>query len=467
MHYWEPVAAEALDRFHAAACRLLEEMGIRIRHPGAIDRLVAAGAKQADAATVRLPRAMVECAIASAPDTFRIYDRRGGSAVIGDASHHHLNGGTMTEMLDYPSGTRRPATLQDVRQLHHLVDALDAIDLAVPMVEGRDAPAGQGEILTCAEMLKHTTKFCFACPVEARATQAFIDMAKAVAGTPDLSGKPIVGLLATIVPGYEIDQEGAEVMMMAGREGLPIVLMGGSIAGMQAPATMAGSLLMKVTEELAALCLVQAVRPGSPCLMDFSHVKLDMRTMEIEEAGPDFALGMAVGAQLGRRYGIPSYVCPSSDSKACDFQAGHEMSHLLLAALLCGTHVSVNAGTASKCSAGSYELLVLHNEMLRGLLRIRRGMTIDDDTLAADVQLEVGLRGDYLGHPHTLRHIRSPDEFLHKDLFDATGIRAPYEDPCGRAQARWRQLLRDHQPAVSAADKRAIDAVVKRHLESH
>ena len=58
-----------------------------------------------------------------------------------------------------------------------------------------------GEILTSAEVLKNTSKFCLACPVEARATEAFVQMAKALAGISDLSQRPTIGLLATMLPG--------------------------------------------------------------------------------------------------------------------------------------------------------------------------------------------------------------------------------------------------------------------------
>jgi len=459
MRYWEPVSDRDLDRIHEAACQILSELGIRIRDPETLEVLREAGARRAGGDIVFLPRDLVEKAIESAPETFAVFDRRGGSMVIGTDAHYHVAGGTMTEILEFPGWTRRPAALKDVRDLARIIDALDCVDFGIPMVEAMDVPRGTGEILSCAEVLKNTTKFCLACPVDRRANRAWIDMAKAAAGVDDLSRRPIVGMLATMLPGYEIDAEGAQALLIAANEGVPIVLMGGSISGAQGPATMAGGLVMKLAEELAALCVVQSVRPGSPCLMDWGQIKLDMRTAEIEEAGPDYPLAIGAGAQLSRRYGIPSYSCPSADAKVADFQAGVEMGECMQTAILSGIHLTVNAGTAAKCSVASYELLVLHNEMLRNMGRVRRGLTVTDETLAVGIQKEVGIRGEYLVHPHTLRFVRDPEEFLHKDLFDATGVRQPYEEPCRGAKARWEQLLRDHQPAVSEEERRSIDAV--------
>ena len=461
MQYWEPLTEDELVQVHQSACQILAELGMIIRNARAIEVLVEAGAEQVDEFIVRIPQALVERSIEQTPSSFTVCDRRGGEYLIGEDNHFHLPGGTMTEILDYPSNTRRSATLQDVQQLTQIVDALDAVQFGSVMVEGMDAPAGMGEIMSCAEVLKNTTKFVLVCPAEARANKAVVEMAKALAGTDDLSSRPFIALLATIIPGYEMDFEAAETFMLAADEGLPLVVMGGGIQGAQSPATMAGTMLMKTASELGALCIAQSVRPGTPIIMDWGQVKLDMRTAEIEEAGPEFSLAIAAGAQLSRRYGIPSYACPGADSKIGDLQAGLEFGETFMAAILAGINITVNAGTVSKCSAASYELLVLHNEILRNMQRVRQGMRIDEETLAVSLQIEVGLRGDYLSRPETLHAIRGTDEFLHKDLFDATGIRMDYQDPMEKAQQRWQQILKEREVAISDEDKKAIDRVVE------
>jgi trimethylamine:corrinoid methyltransferase-like protein len=151
-----------------------------------------------------------------------------------------------------------------------------------------------------------------------------------------------------------------------------------------------------------------------------------------------------------------------------DLEKMHEAACRLLAELGVRIHdkqalsALQRAGTASRCSAASYELLVLHNEILRTLTRVRHGLEVNDETLAVDVQLEAGIRGDYMLHPHTLRTIRSAGRFIHKDLFDSTGVRSAYQDPLARAHERCKTILRDHQPDVSADERRAIDEVIAR-----
>ena len=273
MKYWETASQEDLQRIHEGACQVLEEIGMRIKHKETVDILVGAGAKRIDDETVKIPRALVERSIERAPATFRFYDRRGGFLEIGGEHHHHIPGATMTEVLEYPSRALRPATLEDYRNLPRIIDALEFVDIAVQPVEAMDAPPGMAEVLACAELLKNTSKYCWACPAKFEANQAFVDMAKAIAGTQDLSQRPIIGLLATIIPVYEIDSEACKVLLLAAREGLPVCLMGNAIGGMQGPATNAGCVVMEAAEELAGLCVVQTVRPGSPLLADLGRLQ--------------------------------------------------------------------------------------------------------------------------------------------------------------------------------------------------
>ena len=142
------------------------------------------------------------------------------------------------------------------------------------------------------------------------------------------------------------------------------------------------------------------------------------------------------------------------------------MTQGLLIAVRSGIHVTVNAGAPAKASAESYELLLLHNEMPRSINRIRRGMTVTSETLALDVQKEIGIRGDYLVHPHTLKHMRDTEEFLQKDLFDATGFRSSYQEVCARAKERWQQILGEHEVAVPDSAKQAVDESVARIAKS-
>ena len=65
-------APETLDLLAGKAFELLERHGVKMEHAATVRRLADAGATvDADAAMVRLPRALVEDAVDKAPKTFR------------------------------------------------------------------------------------------------------------------------------------------------------------------------------------------------------------------------------------------------------------------------------------------------------------------------------------------------------------------------------------------------------------
>ena len=88
-------------------------------------------------------------------------------------------------------------------------------------------------------------------------------------------------------------------------------------------------------------------------------------------------------------------------------------------------------------------------------------MDLDDDTLALDVIRSVGLRGSYLDHEHTLRHLRS-GENVYFERFDRSACRAPRRDIHARAKVRCDELLQRYQGGVPAEVAERLNRYVQR-----
>jgi len=85
---------------------------------------------------------------------------------------------------------------------------------------------------------------------------------------------------------------------------------------------------------------------------------------------------------------------------------------------LSGVNLIHDCGYLAGGSIGSMEMAVICNDVLGNILRIIKGTEVNDETLAVDVIKEVGPEGNFLGHKHTLKHIR---EELHlPTIFDRT-----------------------------------------------
>jgi trimethylamine--corrinoid protein Co-methyltransferase len=83
----------------------------------------------------------------------------------------------------------------------------------------------------------------------------------------------------------------------------------------------------------------------------------------------------------------------------------------------------------------SYEKLVIDNEILGMIQRVLRGIEVNDTTLAADLMIEKGPGGDFMGERHTVRHMRK--EFFFPKLANRHRRETcrPDDDALARARA--------------------------------
>jgi trimethylamine--corrinoid protein Co-methyltransferase len=94
--------------------------------------------------------------------------------------------------------------------------------------------------------------------------------------------------------------------------------------------------------------------------------------------------------------------------------------------------------------------------VLGNVLRLLRGTEVSDETLAVDVIKEVGPEGNFLGHKHTLKHIR---EELHiPTLFDrnpeAAWAKAGSKPLHKVAREKAQKILKEHHPQPLPEDTR-------------
>jgi trimethylamine--corrinoid protein Co-methyltransferase len=117
---------------------------------------------------------------------------------------------------------------------------------------------------------------------------------------------------------------------------------------------------------------------------------------------------MAVAmTQMARYYGFPAGVNVAlSDANVADAQAGLEKGLSLLAGALAGADIYGHQGIAGADQGASLEQLVIDNEMASLVRRMLRGFDVTDETLALDVIEQVGVGGNFLAQPHTVRHFR-------------------------------------------------------------
>jgi trimethylamine--corrinoid protein Co-methyltransferase len=119
-------------------------------------------------------------------------------------------------------------------------------------------------------------------------------------------------------------------------------------------------------------------------------------------------------------------------------------------AAMAGSNLNHDVGYMDFGRTGSLELMVIMDEVIDQIRRLAKGIPVNDDMLALDVIREAGFKGDFLTHPHTLKHLRQTQwrprliSRMGYEEWHSAGSTSLRE----RSQKKIQDILRDHQPVL-------------------
>lgn len=468
---YRPLSPESVGRIHQVALDILWEVGTQVNSAEAFEIFAAAGAKvDRDTRVVRIPRTMVEDAIASAPSRVLLAGRDERHDLVLEGNRVYLGtGGTTIYVLDL-EGNKRKSTTRDVADIARLVDALDNVHFIVIPVYPDELPVEQVDVNRFYASLSHCSKHIQGGVYTLEGVRQVIRMGEIIAGGPDaLRERPILSFIICLISPLKMDAHYTDMMLEIVRRGLPVSISVEPLSGATAPITLAGHLAQWAAEALSGVTLVQLTRKGSPCLPGYVGTITDLRNMGYLSGAVEQGLLNAGVAQLSHYWNLPCYATSGmSDSKALDVQTGYEGAMTTLMAALSGANfIHDAAGLMEFAMVASYEKYVIDNEVIGMAMRAVRGIEVSTETLAQEVIATVGPGGNFLAEEHTARHLRS--EFYFPTLSDresredwaAAGAKTARD----RAREKARHILQSHQPArwpdeVDARIRREIAGIV-------
>ena len=217
--------------------------------------------------------------------------------------------------------------------------------------------------------------------------------------------------------------EGVEIMGAAIERGMPLQICTAGQAGATSPAALAGALAQGLAEALAGLLVVDAIRPGHPCIFAFMPFIADLRTGAMSGGGGEAAVANAAAAQLLLHLGLPSAVSAGmTDSKVADAQAGYEKGYTVALAAQAGADmINLSVGMLGSIMVASPEMMVIDDEMCGAILRTVRGIDVSPSRLdLAAMERVVAGDGHYLGEEMTRNLMRS--EYVYPQLGDRQSV---------------------------------------------
>ena len=455
-----------LVRIEETAYRLLDEVGIALRHAEATEMVVGRGCR-VDKGRVHIPREAVEWALANLQPHRQMPSVRGvGGFTLGDGQFRFHNGGGPPFVYDLEDGRRRPALIRDVAQMTRLLDALPGVDVVIPLFGAQDVPPELMELAGTAAMLKNTHKPVGSGGVDkAEQVPYVVEMAAACCGGMEaFRARPTMAISVSPVSPMTFTESVAGAIVAVARSGAPFHSLPCPSLGATGPITMAGCLAQQHAEVLASFMIAASARQGMEVLYCSRISPVDLRTAVSSWGGPEVGLAGACAAQLAHRLGL---ACNSYGLAGgvglLDAQFAYQRLANALVPALAGVDLLSGVGNTESGLAAGYEVAVIDDEIIGLMKRVARGCEVTDETLAYDVMREAIERdGVFLAEQHTVRQMRRGALWV-PGISETPSSGEERQGVVARARARAREILRTHQVEPLPDDvERHLDEILER-----
>ena len=454
------------DKIHQAALEILAQIGMKILHEQALELLATAGCSVENDHIVKMPSDLVMQALESTPKNIAVYDRKANHCMdVGGRRAYFGTGSDLIFSHDAIKNERHACVLEDVCRAARVADALPNIDFIMSFAHPSDYPPQLAYLVSFQTMAASSSK-----PIVSTA-RGRDDLAQmwqiccVLRGSArQLREKPLMIHYADPIsplkhPFYSLDK-----LLFCAETSVPLVYSAAPIAGTTAPMTIAGHVAQGLAECLCGLVIHQLKSKGAPFVMGMGPAVLDMATGECSYNAPEFLLSLQAIIEMSHYYDLPSWgYAGTTDAQIPDEQAVFEAGLETFIAAMAGSNLNHDVGYMDFGRTGSLELMVILDEVIDQVRRLARGIPVDDDMLALDVIREAGVEGNFLTHPHTLKHLRQTQ--WRPWLISRKGYEewrsAGGTSLLERSQKRLQDILRDHHPVpIPAGQAQEIQQIV-------
>jgi trimethylamine--corrinoid protein Co-methyltransferase len=421
----EFLSPELVEKIVDEGLALLERHGIFVENQEALKLLAAAGAP-ADGAgqRVRLGRRLVQDCLSSTPPSITMYDRSGNKSYLVGGDEIYFNpGSTAVTLLDHETQEERKAKTRDLVDFYRLVETLEHIHFQSTGLISSDVPA---EIADCYRLyldLLHSSKPVVTGTFRVEGFKPMKDFLVAIrGGEAELARKPLAIFDACPSPPLKWSNLTTQSLIDSARAGIPSELISMGMTGATSLATISGTLVQHVAENLCGLVICQLAKRGAPVIFGGSPSSFDMRKGTTPMGAIETMMIDSAYAQIGKRLKLPTHAYMAlSDSKVNDAQSGIETALGAVLAALAGINVISGPGMLNFESTQSLEKLAIDNEICGMAYRLIAGIAQREDPIALDKFEGFKAGFQFLTLPHTRQWYRK--EHTMPALMD----RDPYE----------------------------------------
>ena len=406
---YDILGEEQIIAIEEAAEKILQEIGVEVRHAPSLKLLKEAG-MDVDGERVRFPHGYCRKLITdNAPSEFIQHARNpkksvkiGGDALVLVPVY----GPPFVAASDIE---RRYGTLEDFNnfvRLAHLSPELH--HTGGPICEPTDIPVPKRHLDMNYGHLALSDKCFMGAVTSKERAEDTMEMCEIVFGKEFVDKNCVVTALINVNSPLVLDETMLDAAHVYAAANQATVITPFMIAGASSPTTIAGLVAQSLAETLAGMAITQLVRPGAPVIFGFMMLGMSMRSgspIRYDETWKS----MLIAGQLARRLGVP-YRCggSSSSSKIPDAQSGWEGALYVMYAMLAGANFLIHAtGTLEAGLVANFDKFLIDCDVLGATSRMMTSVDTSPDALAFDAIAEVGPAGNFLSCAHTMARYKT------------------------------------------------------------
>lgn len=399
-----------LKQIHKASMKVLEETGVKLYHSEILE-LVKKNGVRVEGETAFFNEDQIMKWVKKAPSSFTLYARNPKyNMVIGGNNVEYAPGFGSPMIADF-DGVKRQALFSDYINFCKLVHQCPYFNVnGGILVQPSDLDMNKSSTILLCSTIAHSDKCLMSTAWGGDEANKTIDVLGIVfGGKESLKNKPrILSLINTNSP-LQLTKTALETLMVYAKNGQPVIITPGPMAGTTGPITLAGHFALANAEALAGIAIAQMINPGTPVVYGVQGSITDMKSSSSSTGAPESALIISYCAKLAKFYGLP---CRSggvrNDAKSVDVQSGYESMMMMLVTRNSGINYIIHsAGILDSFLAMSYEKFIIDIEIIAMVERFLKGIDVNEASLAVDLINQIGPGGQFMATKHTVKRCRT------------------------------------------------------------
>ena len=473
-HPFEPQSIFSQDRveaIHQAALDVLQNLGIKVLLPEAIELFAKHGAA-VSGDMLRIGSDMVEAALASAPQSFTLHaPNPARNLPVAPGQLIFTPGGGCPNVSDAIRG-RRPGDLASYQDAVRLMQSFDVIHKLTPAPEPQDIPVHLRHYAMMQTQMGLGDKAVTVYGRGRQQVQECFEIIQTALGlsAAEFSDAPYCSTVINTNSPRMLDKPMAQALIDFARAGQMCIVTPFCLAGAMAPITIAGALTLQHAEALAAITLNQLAKPGAPVMYGGFGSNVDMKSGAPSFGTPEH-IQMSIGSgQLARHIGLPWRSAAGAAANTNDMQATHETVMSLWGCLQANATMVIHAaGWLEGGLTFSFEKFIQDIEALQAIAHLCKPVAADAAAIGLDAIEQVAPGGHFFETDQTLNNYSTA--FLEPINADLSNFGTWQKNGAltaeARATAKWQAILHDFTAPPGAQERVGrVEAMIARFTQA-